>query len=70
MSRFNAIREALIQEMCEVGEIIRRGDDLFEDMGGHMVHESQLDDYITNWMQGLTDDEREEVISRTGGPTQ
>lgn len=67
MSTPNAIREALIQEMCEVGELIRRGDDVFEDMGGHMIGDNMIDDYITNWLQNMTDDERNEVIERIGG---
>ena len=67
MSTYNAVRAALIQEMVEVGELIKHGEDLYEDMGGHMLHESNLDHYITNWMQNLSDEERNEVIERTGG---
>lgn len=67
MNRFNSIRSALIQVMCEAGELIRRGDDMFEDMGGHILHESNLDYYITEYMKQLSEEERTELVNQTKG---
>ncbi len=65
MRRFDNIRSKLINELCEAGELIRKGEDYFEDMGGHIVHESGLDSYISEYMKGLSHLEREELIART-----
>lgn len=61
------IRSAMINELCDAGELIRLGDDFFEDMGGHVLHESNLDGYIENYLKNLTLAERTEVIERIGG---
>ncbi len=58
------IREALIEELCAVGEIKCLGEDLFEDMGGHILHESHLDSYIENYLKHLAESERKELRAR------
>jgi len=63
--KFDRIRDALIEELCDAGELIRRGGDLFEDMGGHVVHESQLDRYIDDYMVNLSEEDRNELVERT-----
>lgn len=59
-------RENLIRHLADVGELIRRGEDLYEDMGGHLLHESHLDPYITEYLERLSPEERAEVIKLTG----
>jgi hypothetical protein len=56
------VRTAMINHLCDVGELQRKGEDLYEDLGGHIVHESHLDDYIFNYLKNLSDAERNEVI--------
>ena len=63
--RFSSIRPALIDHMVDAGELIRRGDDLYEDMGGHIVHECNLDSYISEYMNHMDADERWELIRKT-----
>ena len=63
MTRSEA-KSLMIQEMVDAGELIQKGDDYFEDMGGHILHESNLDSYITEFMKNLRPDERRELISR------
>jgi len=60
------IRSALIAEMVDAGELIRKGEDYYEDMGGHLLHESHLDPFITNWMQHMDPEERIELVNRLG----
>ncbi len=45
-------RSELISEMVNAGELIRKGGDYFEDMGGHILHESNLDSYIEEFVKG------------------
>lgn len=67
MSRFSEIRSAMIDELCDVGELIRRSGDFYEDMGGHLLHESNLDTHIEAYLKGLTSEDLNEVITRIGG---
>lgn len=64
MSRQTEIRDALVQEMVEVGELIRKGEDFFEDMGGHILHESNLDPYIKNYLDNMPAAECKELVER------
>lgn len=57
----------MIFELVEAGEWINRGGDYFEDMGGHLVHESSCEDYFTYYLENLSVTEREEVIDRLTG---
>lgn len=63
---FYEIRDALIEEMIDQGEIIRKGDDIFEDMGDHLIHYSQLDGHIKSWLDSMRPEERDELIMRIG----
>lgn len=67
MGNMNEIRSALVNHLCEVGELIRRGDDFYEDMGGHIIGDSMLDSYISEYMSNLSDEERTELVFNTGG---
>lgn len=60
------IRSELLDAMCDCGELIRRGDDFYEDMGGHVSHESNLDGHIENWLLNLDPEERKEVVNKVG----
>lgn len=64
---FIEIRAAMINELCDARELICRGDDLYEDMGGHILHESNLDPYIDSYLKNLSHEERAGVIRRIGG---
>lgn len=61
------IRNKLIDELVDVGELIPKGDELFEDMGGHLVHERNLDSYITNHLEHLPAEELAVLIDRISG---
>jgi len=39
--------------MVDVGELIRKGDDFYEDMGGHILHESNLDGHIESYLRSI-----------------
>lgn len=67
MNSVNGIRSALIDELVNAGDLIRRGEDFFEDMGGHILHESNLDDYITSYLNHMDREERAELIKRING---
>ncbi len=58
----------MIQELLEAGEIVKRGDMFFEDMGGHVIHESMLDDcvedYFASYLKMLSTSERAEALKR------
>lgn len=62
-------RAELIQEMVDYGELLDLGDGMYEDMGGHIIHDSNtqmLDSYIDSFLKGLPDNERLQVLKRTG----
>ena len=46
-------RSSLIEEMVELGHLDAVGDDLYEDMGGHVIHESNLDCHIEDFVKNL-----------------
>lgn len=60
------VRGQLIDEMVDVGDLIRKGDDIYEDMGGHILHESNLDPYIEQFIVNLRPEELLELKSRIG----
>lgn len=43
-------KQIVIEDMIEEGDLIRKGCDFVEDMGGHYLHESQLDSYISDYL--------------------
>lgn len=61
------IRTILVNEMVDAGELIRRGEDFFEDMGGHILHESNLDSYIESYMKALPEIELRALVDRAMG---
>lgn len=67
MINFQEIRCAMIDELVDAGELIRKGEGYFEDMGGHILHESNLDGHISQYMKNLSEPERAELIERIGG---
>ena len=54
----------MIQEMVDCGDLIPIADGYFEDMGGHILHESNLEYYIESFLKGLTDEEMNDLIKR------
>lgn len=62
------VKSALLQIMCNEGELINRGDDFYEDMGGHCSHESNLDGCIEEYVARLTEEERNELAKWLGVP--
>jgi len=58
------ITERKVEELIDAGEVIPIGGDYFEDNGGHIVHESDLNSYFEYYLKNLPTEEREEVISR------
>lgn len=54
----------MARELVEAGELIRHGGDYFEDMGGHIVHESSVPEYFKYYLDHLPLDERKEVFKR------
>lgn len=65
-SKIAQARSLLLAEMCNCGELIRKYDDMFEDMGGHLIHESSeiIDSYIDNFLENLPVQERRELVDR------
>jgi hypothetical protein len=64
---FNEARQIVINAMVDHGVLIRAGDDHYEDMGGHTLHESWLDDYITEFLKELPKDELTELMTKIKG---
>lgn len=58
----------MILELVEARELVRKGDDFYEDLGGHIIHESNLDSYIEDYVSRLSEDERNELATRIGVP--
>lgn len=54
-------------ELLEAGELINRGGDYFEDMGGHIIHESAIPEYFKYYLDHLPLDERREFFKRLAG---
>lgn len=51
-------------ELIEAGDLISKGDDYFEDMGGHLISIRAIPDYFENYLKRLSDTERKEVLKR------
>jgi len=62
-------RSAMINEMVEAGDLINKGGDFYEDMGGHLIHELRLDHYIEGYLKNMSPGERIELIKSFGGLT-
>lgn len=60
------IRNFMIDEMVDVGELIPKGE-FYEDMGGHLSHKSQLDGHIKSYFYNMPEAERNELIKRIQG---
>lgn len=57
----------LIEIMVDFREIIRRGEDCFEDMGGGIWHESEIGGQIEYFLENLTVEERAEINKELEG---
>lgn len=59
-------KEVCIREMVDAGDLKQLGDGLYEDMGGHLIHESHeiMDDYIENFLTELRPKERNELLKK------
>ena len=58
-------RRAILQEMIDSGDLIGIAEDMYEDMGGHVIHESNIGDiYIDAFLEGLSRADRREVVMR------
>jgi hypothetical protein len=58
----NQFREYMTKVLIDVGELLIVGDCYFEDMGGHIIHESQVDDYIEEYVNRISKKERLELM--------
>lgn len=56
--------EKMVHELIEAGELIAKGYDFFEDMGGHIVHESDVASYFNYYVERMTPAERRELTKR------
>lgn len=65
--KYTQAREKIIEEMVDQGDLIRRGDDIYEDMGGHCLHESNLDDHISHFLENIHPRDRKELMQRIRG---
>jgi len=66
MKNGNISLDQMIDELKDAGEIIPRGGDYYEDLGGHIIHESNVPSYFENYKKSLTAKERDEVLKRLG----
>ncbi len=57
-------RDQLIEIMVEAGDIIPKGEGYYEDMGGHLNHESNLDGHVEAYLKSLSMKERMELMKR------
>ena len=56
---------AIIKAMVENGYLKPLPDDFFEDMGGHIIHESNIDKtYFDGWWNSLHSDEQEQYAKQ------
>lgn len=54
----------LVEELVNAGDLIPKADDLYEDMGGHLVRFENLEFYIESYVKALTPKEREQLFKR------
>ena len=60
----NQFREYMTEVLVDVGELLTIGDCFYEDMGGHVIHESQVDDYIEEYVNRISKKERTELMKQ------
>jgi hypothetical protein len=58
----NQFREYMTKVLIDTGELLTVGDCYFEDMGGHVIHESQVDGYIEEYVNRISKKERIELM--------
>lgn len=63
MANLNQVNQ-MAWELVEAGDIISKGDDLFEDMGGHLISIRDIPSYFEHYLKSLSDNERKEVLNR------
>jgi len=56
----------MVQELVDAGELIRRGDEFYEDMGGHLIHERSAPEYFWDYVDGLSESEKSDLLKRCG----
>lgn len=64
---FNEARQIVIDEMVDRRVLKCIADGFYEDLGGHTLHESWLDDYITEFLKELPKDELTELMGKIKG---
>jgi hypothetical protein len=60
-------RQKVINEMIDCGYILRLSEDHYEDLGGHTLHDSHLDEYIKNFLATLDSVALKELMSKIRG---
>ncbi len=50
--------------LVEAGELIARGGDYFEDMGGHIIHESSVPEYFDDFLRHMKQSDRAELLAQ------
>lgn len=64
-TRFHADEKTLlVQEMVDAGELRPYGDDLYEDVAGHLLSYSHIDYYLETYLNALPKKERDEILKR------
>jgi hypothetical protein len=56
------IRKAIVQAMIDYDDLTPIYEDIFETVGGNIVHDSQLDCYFLEFLQDLPQSELEEIL--------
>ncbi len=57
-------RQLILADMVDTGELIKRGDDIYEDMGGHLSHASTLDYAIDAYLKSKPKAELKALLNR------
>ena len=52
----------LARTLVDLGEFVRKGGEYYEDMGGHIIHESAAQEYFTHYLNHCSLDERKEIF--------
>ncbi len=63
---YKHLRAAILDVMVDEGDLISKGNDMYEDMGGHISHESNLDGHIEQFWKSKTQDEWISILEEAG----
>ena len=50
--------------MVEAGELIPRGEEFFEDMGGHLLRGSNAEEHINSYLDSLPHTEKDSILKQ------